>query len=396
MIPAVKVLIIPDKFKGTLTARQAGEAIAAGWSSVREEDHLEILPMSDGGEGFGEVIGGMMGAQEIKVNTVDAAHRPREASIWWDAKTQTAIIEAAQSNGLALLPPGKFHPFELDTFGVGELYKAAVAQGAKKIIVGIGGSATNDGGFGFARALGWRFFDKQDTEITTWTDLTRLHHFQRPDLRLLKTIVAVDVQNPLMGPNGASRIYGPQKGLREEDMNKAEKCLEELANVFVQEARTFFAQLAKSENSTATPPPWLGDFANIPGAGAAGGLGFGLAAFVLAIFTPGAEVFAKAAQLESRLQNINVVISGEGAIDEQSLMGKGVGAIFERCRKAGVRCIGLGGSLGPGVQASLANDRLLTLMGIVPTLAPLQAAKAEPARWLRSLAAEAAKKATMW
>src|SRR5687767_2366864 len=115
--------------------------------------------MSDGGDGFGEIIGGMMGAKPITVQTVDSAHRPHEAKFW--LKDDTAIIEAAQVNGLAQLPPGKFHPFELDTFGLGKLFETAIEMGAKKALVGIGGSATNDGGFGLARALGWRFFDER-------------------------------------------------------------------------------------------------------------------------------------------------------------------------------------------------------------------------------------------
>src|SRR5687768_10841163 len=144
----MKVLIIPDKFKGTLTARQAGEAIDEGWRQVRPDDELEILPMSDGGEGFGEIIGSFMGATEIKVDTLDAAHRPRRASLWWQKDSKTAVIEAAQVNGLALLPPQEFHPFELDTSGLAAVYLVAAQLNATKILMGIGGSATNDGGFG--------------------------------------------------------------------------------------------------------------------------------------------------------------------------------------------------------------------------------------------------------
>lgn len=367
----MKVLVIPDKFKGTLTAREAGEAIARGWLSVRGADAVDILPMSDGGDGFGEIIGGMMGLTESRVETVDSAGRPRSASFWVGA--DQAVIETAQVNGLALLPPGVFHPFELDTFGLGKVFAAATTAGAKRMLVGIGGSSTNDGGFGMARAMGWRFLDELGLEIKRWTELDGVTHVHPPaEPQAFTVTAAVDVQNPLLGPNGASRIYGPQKGLREQDMAKAEACLERLAT-------TMKAALGE-------------DFAVEPGTGAAGGLGFGLRAFLNASFVPGSELFAQAARLDERLKNSDLVISGEGAIDGQSLMGKGVGELFERCRRAGVKRIGLAGSLGPGVVEQFSKDPDLLLMGIVPELAPLAQAKAEPARWLGILAAEAAKK----
>ena len=147
----LKVLIIPDKFKGTLTAREAAETIARGWRKIRPEDTLELLPMSDGGDGFGEVMGKLINARIQTTPTVDAAHRPCQSQWWWEPKTKTAIIESARVIGLAMLPPGKFHPFALDTFGLGKVIQAAARKGAKRCLVGIGGSATNDGGFGMAR-----------------------------------------------------------------------------------------------------------------------------------------------------------------------------------------------------------------------------------------------------
>src|ERR1700756_1294305 len=149
---ALKVLIVPDKFKGTLTARAAAMAIARGWRKARPADALELLPMSDGGDGFGEVLSGLLHAKKIAVKTVDAAHRPIRAHWWWEAKSKTAIVESANVIGLALLPSKKFHPFQLDTLGLGAVIRAAVKRGAKHCFVGIGGSATNDAGFGVARA----------------------------------------------------------------------------------------------------------------------------------------------------------------------------------------------------------------------------------------------------
>lgn len=364
----MKILIAPDKFKGTLTAKQAAAAIAKGWHRVRPTDQFEFLPMADGGDGFGEIIGELIGAQRVEVATTDAAGRPREAKLWFQPDTRVAVIEAAQSNGLALLPPGQFHPFDLDTRGLGAMFQMAIALGARDALVGIGGSATNDGGFGMARALGWKFLDRSSHEIDRWTDLDQLAAIQppanKPDLAVT---AAVDVQNPLLGPMGCSRIYGPQKGLRPEDMRKSEAALARLAEVVGQ------------------------NIAEIPGTGAAGGLGFGLAAFLNAKFDPGIDIFTRAANFEERLKRIDLFISGEGSLDAQSFMGKGVGALLKQARAANVACIALAGSLNPDIQNAV-EDPNLRLYGIVPALATLPEAKREPAKYLEELASKAAEK----
>jgi glycerate kinase len=187
-------------------------------------------------------------------------------------------------------------------------------------------------------------------------------------LNEIEVTVAVDVLNPLLGPNGASRIYGPQKGLRDEDMAKAEACLQRLAKIIGQ------------------------DIAVEPGAGAAGGLGFGLRAFMNGQFISGADLFCSAARLDERLKNADLVISGEGAIDLQSLMGKGVGSILDRARTANVQRLGLAGSIAPGVLEKFGNDPNLKLLSIVPDLATVEEAKAHAAKYLSELAAQAARK----
>src|SRR5437867_1363494 len=154
-----KVLVVPDKFKGTLTAQAAAELIAEGWHEARPQDKLELLPMSDGGDGFGEVLSRLLDVQEQTIATLDAAHSPREAKWWWDPKTRTAIIESAKIIGLALLPPNKFHPFDLDTFGLGAALQAAADMCARHCLMGIGGSATNDGVVVVAGSLGWQYHD---------------------------------------------------------------------------------------------------------------------------------------------------------------------------------------------------------------------------------------------
>ena len=144
----LNVLIVPDKFKGTLTAAAAAQAIARGWRRARPKDQLELLPMSDGGDGFGEVISQLLHARAQSIKTVDAAHRPCKAAWWWEPESRFAVVESAKVVGLAMLPPRAFHPFQLDTFGLGAVLRAAQSRGARQILIGIGGSATNDGGFG--------------------------------------------------------------------------------------------------------------------------------------------------------------------------------------------------------------------------------------------------------
>lgn len=366
---ALKVLIIPDKFKGTLTAQAAAQAMAKGWRKVRPQDLLELLPMSDGGDGFGAVMSQALQAKAQNIKTMDAAQRPCSAHWWWDARTKTAIIEAARINGLAQLPQGRFHPFDLDTFGIGAVIRAAHAKGARRCLVGIGGSATNDGGFGLARSLGWEFLDRGGNQITSWTQLHSLAAIARSERTrwFEELVVAVDVQNLLLGRQGCSRIYGPQKGLAEGDFPMAERALRRLAAV-----------VKKQFNR---------DYANEPGAGAAGGLGFGFRAFLYARMEPGFDLFARHANLIRHLRSADLVITGEGAIDQSTLMGKGVGQIAERCRKLKIPCLGLAGhvTIPKNVASHFTEAHGLTQITTLPN------AKARPAYWLEQLAKQAAR-----
>lgn len=364
-----RVLIVPDKFKGTLTAGAAAAAIAAGWRSTRPNDTLDLLPMSDGGDGFGEIMGELLGAEPRTVRTVDAAHRPIEATWWWHSASRTAIIESARVIGLAQLPAGKYHPFELDTEGLAAVLKAAAQAGARRCLVGVGGSATNDAGFGLARALGWQFFNNHGQKIARWTELHALAQVRpvEPPRLFEELVVAVDVQNPLLGPQGCTRVYGPQKGLRADDFEFAERCLGQLAEVLTREFHR--------------------DRATEPGAGAAGGLGFGLGCFCGATLAPGFDLFAGQAGLAARVRGADLVITGEGAIDASSLMGKGVGEVVRLCRQSGVPCLGLAGGLALPDEA---RGQLTAAYALAPDFTSLDQARAEPARWLERLAAKAA------
>ena len=366
---SVRILIAPDKFKGTLTARQAAEAIACGWQKARPDDDLTLLPISDGGDGFGCVLGDALGAKPQRISTLDAAHRKCVSTWWWQPETRTAIIESANIVGLAMLPHGKFHPFQLDTFGLGKVLLAATIKGAKTIILGIGGSATNDGGFGLARALGWEFFDACGERIEQWTQLHTLAKIRRPkSLKLPKIIVAVDVENPLLGKRGATRVYGPQKGLRAEEFAIAEKNLRRLASV-VKHQFGF-------------------DFTHSPGAGAAGGLGFGLAMFASGELRPGFELLAKTTRLASHLNACDLVITGEGSLDDSTLMGKGAGSLAELCRARKIPVIALAGVLHDSGKLR----KLFTQNHSLTQLTTPTKARSRAAHWLAVLAEQIAVK----
>jgi glycerate kinase len=363
-----RILIVPDKFKGSLSALEAAEAIARGWAAACPEDTLTLLPMSDGGDGFGPVMAGALGLEEQLVDVVNAAGQARPAAWWFDSESGQAVVETAQSNGLALLPRGRFHPFGLDTCGVGQLLLAAGQSGAAHCLTGIGGSATNDGGFGMARALGWVFRDESGKVIEQWTRLDGLALIESPTSRAWPSLkVASDVQNRLLGVDGATWVYGPQKGMRPEDFAKADACLGRLATV--------------------TAETLGSDFSLTPGSGAAGGLGFGLMAFAGATIESGFEVFAKATDLEAKVGQADFVVTAEGAIDEQTLMGKGTGQVAVFCRRLGKPSIGLAGQLALRQSEVEPGKRLFwRLAALVPDLACESEAMANAASHLEQLA----------
>jgi len=328
-------------------------------------------------------MGRLLHAKIQQVKTVDAAHRLCKADWWWEPKTKTAVIESANVIGLAQLPPGKFHPFELDTFGLGAVIRAVAAKGARHCIIGIGGSATNDGGFGMARALGWKFWDRDDKPIERWTELHRLARISAPRRRrwFTELIVAVDVQNPLLGARGATRVYGPQKGLRPSEIREAERNLRSLAKV-------------ASQNRFGVPPsggpdrlkPELRTFPGA-GAGAAGGLGFGLIAFLDARVEPGFDLFARFGRLNEKLRASDLVITGEGCIDQSTFMGKGVGAIARRCRQGKIPCIAFAGT----IRARAATNRIFVNARSLTKVTTIEKAKTNPTVWLERLAERTAK-----
>lgn len=345
MAHEMKVLICPDKFKGSLDALAVAEAIAQGWRRARPDDDLTLRPISDGGDGFGSLMGRQLSLTPLALPTTDAAGRPISGEAW--IGSGIGVFETATVIGLAHLPPGRFHPFDLDTRGLGSAFRTLHSQDARRLVVGIGGSATNDGGFGLAMATGWRFVDRDGNPIERWTDLERLHALEEPDAptRFDRVDIAADVTNPLLGPEGASRIYGPQKGLQESDFGKAEACLGRLAEVV--------------DAHLDTP------FSTRPGAGAAGGLGFALAAFLGGAFRSGFDLFAAAVGLRETIQEADIIVSGEGGIDASTEMGKGVGGVLDLGKDFEKPFVLIGGQADRAALSAELRPRVWTLIEAV-------------------------------
>lgn len=368
----LKVLIIPDKFKGTLTSIQAAQAIASGWHKTRPHDTLRTLPLTDGGDGFGDCLRTLLQARQRSCQTINAAKQPCRSPWWISPDNHTTIVESARCIGLAMLPPNQYHPFNLDTRGLAKLLLAATRHHPKTCLVGIGGSATNDGGFGLATALGWQFLNKDNQPITRWPDLTHLHHVIPPPTHPLpkstRIIIATDVQNPLLGRLGATRVYGPQKGIQPQDIQPANQALQQLSRVMSKH---------------------LGqNFATTPGAGAAGGLGFGLLAFANASIQPGTDIYSHYAKLPQHLDWADLVITGEGRVDASSLMGKGVGEIARQTQQRNLPCIAIAGSIA---QPKALQEHFTAIYPLAPNIAPLHQALQTPKPLLQSAAATAAK-----
>jgi glycerate kinase len=315
----VRILIAPDKFKGTLNAQEVAQNIAKGLLDVMPDAEIEIVPMADGGEGTAEAICEARGGSWLECKAHDPLGREIDARYGWIDREKLAVMEMSEAAGMRRLSETERDPFRATTFGVGEMILDATKRGANEIIVGLGGSATNDGGFGMARALGFRFeFEQEhDRGQMRLTDLVELKGIRRPINLVMPTIIAaVDVKNPLLGENGATRVFGPQKGASKNDLDNLERALSRLADVVA----TQFGF----------------DYRNEGGAGAAGGLGFGLLSFCGATIRPGFEVVAEAAGLESKIKDADLVITGEGSLDRQTLEGKtpvGVARLARKLRK---------------------------------------------------------------
>ncbi|MEF3302872.1 glycerate kinase [Paenibacillus sp. GYB003] len=358
--PAFRVVVAPDSFKGSLSSVAAAEAIRAGVLRAAPDAGTTIVPMADGGEGTVDAVLAAAGGDRITVTVVGPLGEPVEAAYGLLPDGRTAVIEMAAASGLPLVPAEARDPLRTTTFGTGQLIRDALGRGATRILIGLGGSATNDGGMGMAQALGVRFLDDGGNEITAHGCgglLERIASIDASglDRRLSSASVTVlsDVTNPLCGPSGASAVYGPQKGATPETVERLDRGLKR------------YAERIAAHNGQRVD--------DVPGAGAAGGLGAGLLAFCGAELKPGIGVIMELAGFESSIRGAALVITGEGRTDGQTAFGKVPAGIAAAARQAGVPVVCLSGGLGEGSE-TLHEIGITALFSIANRPMPLETA----------------------
>lgn len=356
----MKLVIAPDSFKESLPAEAVAAAIATGWRRVFPDALLHLCPMADGGEGTVDALLAATGGERREQRVCGPLGEPVLAHWGWLGNGQ-AVIEMAAASGLHWVAPPQRNPLVTTTFGTGELVQAALDAGARRIILGIGGSATNDGGAGLLEALGARLLDALGRPLerggAALQQLTRID-LQGLDPRLagVEILVAADVDNPLCGPRGASHVFGPQKGATPEQVAELDRSLAHYADIMAQ-------TLGRDER-------------DVPGVGAAGGLGFALRAVLGAAFRPGIEMVAELSGLEQAVRGADLVITGEGRLDGQSLHGKTPVGVARIAAAAGVPVIALAGSLGEGYQ-QLYDAGIQAAFSLAPGPLSLQQAMSE-------------------
>jgi glycerate 2-kinase len=325
IVRGVRVVVAPDKFEGSLTAGQAARAVEAGLKRARPDAEVVRLPVGDGGAGTLDAVVAA-GFERVGVRATGPTGEPVDAAI--AVRGSSAFVEMAEASGLRRLPGGRRAPLQATTYGTGELVRAALDRGARELVLGIGGSATTDGGAGMARALGARFLDEHGAELPDGgAALLRLAHVEAggldPRLRQVAVTVASDVDNPLVGPHGAAAVYGPQKGASPQDVLLLDSALRRYARVLAADLGV--------------------DLAEVPGAGAAGGLGAGAIAFLRARLRSGIELILELIGFDRQVEAADLVVTGEGKIDAQTLRGKAPAGVAKAATAHGVPVIALGG-----------------------------------------------------
>ena len=327
---SMKIVIAPDSFKESMTALEVASEIEKAFKAVIPDVEIVKIPVADGGEGTVQSLVDASGGQIVALEVRGPLDEPVKAFYGLIPDRGLAVIEMAAASGLHLLPLDQRNPLITTTFGTGELIKDALDKGVKELIIGLGGSATNDGGMGMARALGAKFLDGDGNELGRGgSELSALARIDTrgldPRLAEITVNVACDVDSPLCGPNGASVVYGPQKGA-------TPAMVEQLDNALANYARVIENNLGKSVE-------------HIPGSGAAGGMGAGILTFLNAKLKPGVEIVMDAVKIESAIENADLVITGEGRIDRQTLHGKTPVGVATRAKKYSKPVIAIAGSL---------------------------------------------------
>ncbi|MFR9243726.1 MAG: glycerate kinase [Bifidobacterium longum] len=358
-----RYLCAPDSFKESLTAMEAARAMAQGIENADHDAEVRCLPMADGGEGTARALVDATGGSMHAVPVHDPLGRPVEGHFGLLADGTTAVVETAEASGLALLEAKKRNPLIASSYGTGELILAAVRSGAKRIIVGLGGSATNDAGAGLLQALGVRLLDKNGNDLAhggaALADLTTIDiSTMDPALKNVAITAACDVTNPLTGPTGASAVFGPQKGASKDDVATLDAAL------------AHFAQVIDSQLGVAVN--------DVPGAGAAGGIGAALKGFLNAEFRPGIAIVIEQSGLDAAAQWADVVFTGEGSIDFQTKFGKTPAGVAETAKRHGKPVIAVAGHIGTGID-ELHEVGIDAVFGIAPGAASLSELLADAA-----------------
>jgi glycerate kinase len=371
----MKIVIAPDSFKDSLSAQGVADAIALGLAQVWPDALLVKCPMADGGEGTVESILAACEGERRRTQVRGPLGATVEAAWGWLPQSHTAIIEMAEASGLQLVPPGKRDACISSTYGTGELIRAALDAGAQRVILAIGGSATNDGGAGAMQALGVKLLDAQGQILSpgglALAQLARIDMSEiDPRLAEVQFDIAADVNSPLCGPHGASAIFGPQKGASPEQVQQLDRALGHFAE-----------RCAQVLNK---------DVHDEPGSGAAGGLGFAAKAFLGAQFKAGIEVVAELVGLNDAVKGADLVITGEGRFDAQTLRGKTPFGVARIARQHGVPVIVLAGTLGEGYQA-LYEHGIDAAFALASGPMTLEQACAEAPRLLRERASDVAR-----
>lgn len=330
----MKVVIAPNAFKGSLTAHEAAEAVSRGIKKVSGAIKVICCPVADGGDGVAQVLGQALGGRTVQVKVADPLQRNVFASFCHLEAQQTAIVEMAQASGLVLVEEELRNPEKTTTLGTGQLITACLDLGIKRLVIGLGGSATCDGGIGAAAALGYRFLDDQGRELEPiGANLEHIRTIDKAhrDTRIddLEVQAICDVANPLSGPNGASFVYSPQKGGNPMQVTRLDRGLANLAEVIRKEMNI--------------------DIGTLAGAGAAGGLGAGVHAFFGGTLKKGIDLVIDLIGLADNLDGADLVITGEGSLDSQTIFDKAPAGVARAAKNAGVPCVALCGSIGEGV-----------------------------------------------
>lgn len=358
-----RYLCAPDSFKESLTAMEAARAMAQGIENADHDAEVRCLPMADGGEGTARALVDATGGSMRAVPVHDPLGRPVEGHFGLLADGTTAVVETAEASGLALLEAKERNPLIASSYGTGELMLAAVRSGAKRIIVGLGGSATNDAGAGLLQALCVRLLDKNGNDLAhggaalanlTTIDISTMD----PALKNVAITAACDVTNPLTGPTGASAVFGPQKGASKDDVATLDAAL------------AHFAQVIDSQLGVAVN--------DVPGAGAAGGIGAALKGFLNAEFRPGIAIVIEQSGLDAAAQWADVVFTGEGSIDFQTKFGKTPAGVAETAKRHGKPVIAVAGHIGTGID-ELHEVGIDAVFGIAPGAASLSELLADAA-----------------